>query len=685
MSRETLLQTNFNAGAMSPRLYGRSDFKKYGNAVATLSNWIPLAAGPAAFRPGTVYLANSYNSAKKSRVIPFRYNTEQAYVLEFSHLKMRVFKDRGVVQSGGVDYEMVTPYTEDDLASLSYCQDSDVMYLTLKNDSTPIKVLKRLAHDNWTLTDVETLDGPYLATNSNTAHLMAPSATTGNGITITASGGHTPFAATDVGRLIRIGHTVGSTTTWGYAKIVGFTSSTVVTADVKSDFGGTTAVNSWRLGAFSQTTGYPALVTMHEFRLVFANTRTNPNTVWLSESQGAGQEKVLFAPSAISGTVADSHSIFFPLTAGDSSPIMWMSSGSALAVGTYDSEWVIESGDNSKAISPSNSRATRKTNHGSMLNVPAVRIDGTVMYAKATGSRINRFVFDFSKDQYMSTNISLLAEHLFTGKTVKTMVYAPEPFSVIWVLFTDGTLASLTFVDAEEVGGWAEHKIAGGVVESITVIPATNASYSELYMVVQRTIDGNAVRYIEVMEIPHFQTAQEDAVYVDCSLKYDGAATTSITGLDHLEGETVTVYADGGQLADKTVSGGEIELEEAASVVIVGLYYEGDIKTLDFDAVNSFSGSSMGQIRRISQAQVRLFESGPVYTARSDQTSDKLSILEPRTADDNMDEAPRLKSGIFVVDHEGSWDLSTGLWIQARSPFPATVSALMFKAQVNEG
>lgn len=685
MSRETLLQSSFNAGVVSPRLAGRTDFKKYGSAVAVLSNQIGLVSGPAVFRPGTVFITPVYNHARKTLLVPFKYNTEQAYILEFSHQKMRVIKNRGVIQSGGSDYEVATAYTEDMLESLSFAQDADVLYIAMESDTIKPKCLLRNSDTNWQFKDIVFKDGPYLDAN-NTTTTLTPAATTGS-VNVTASAA--TFAATDIGRLLRFRH--NNTATWGWAIITNYTSPTLVTVDIQTTFSGTTASTEWRLGAFSQTTGYPGLVTFHEQRIVYARTRTKKNFMWLSESQGYGQEQILFSPSASSGTVTDSNSIYFPLSAGDVSTIMWMSSGNILAVGTADGEWVVESGDTSKALSPSNTRTNRRTTHGSPVNVPAVRIDGTVMFAKGTGTKVNRFVFNYTKDQYEAINLSQLAEHLFEGKKIKQMIYQAEPFSVMWVRLDDGTLASLTFVDSEEVGGWAAHTIAGtydggnAVVESMAVIPSEDASYSELYMVVRRTIDGNAVRYIEVLEKPFFLGDKKDACYLDCSLKYEGAAATTITGLDHLEGEEVYILADGAFHVPLTVTGGEIELRQAAETVQVGLYYEGEGETLDFDAANAFSGSSMGQIRRISEVQVRLFETGLFYSGRADQADEFMNLLEPRTSDDFMDAGPELKQGIYKVETEAEWSLSSRLKWQFKSPFPGTLCNIMFKAMVNEG
>lgn len=687
MSRETLLQSSFNAGAISPRLAGRTDFKKYGASVAEMSNVIGIASGPAIFRPGTKFINATRDSGvgKKSRLIPFKFNTQQAFILEFSEGKIRFYKNDGIILSGGVPYEITTPYLEADLPNITFTQDSSVLYLALGSNTIPPKVLVRLSDTNWQLRDMDFRDGPYLDSNKTTTTLTS-SGTTGS-VTVTASA--PIFAATDVGRNIRTATPGTGTLTWGWGRITAFTSTTVVTVQVQDiTVFPTAATTNWRLGAFSATTGYPAVVVLHEARLTYGNTTLQPNYVWLSESQGFGQEVALFGPSATTGTVTDANSIYLPLTAGDVSTIVWMSSGDILAIGTADGEWSLVSGDSTKSLSPTNTRAQRRTTRGSRKSVQAVRVDATVMYTQATGSKVNRFTFDFNQNTYLSSDLTLLAEHYFQNNKVAEMVYAPEPHSLVWARMEDGTLRSLTFVDSEDVGGWSKHSLAGvnTFVESIAVIPAPDASYSEIWLAVRRTINGATVRYIEVMTKAFFQgNKATEATYVDCSLRYDGAATSTLTGLSHLEGQTVAILYDGANHPSRVVTGGQVTLVSPATQAVVGLPYNGDTVTLDFDAQNAFGGSSIGQIRSIKDVSLRLFETGDLYTARGDQNDTSLNLLEPRKSSDLMDTATGLITGLVEVTTESNWALSSTLHIQFRSPLPATISTLQFKAMVNEG
>ncbi|MEQ8369723.1 MAG: hypothetical protein RIC83_03535, partial [Alphaproteobacteria bacterium] len=116
MTRAYAIQTNFTAGELSPRLAGRVDFAKYFNGVRRLENMVVMPHGGVTRRPGFRFVASVKDGSRRTRLIRFEFSTDQAYMLEFGHLYVRVFKDEGQVESSpGVPVEIATPYSEDDL------------------------------------------------------------------------------------------------------------------------------------------------------------------------------------------------------------------------------------------------------------------------------------------------------------------------------------------------------------------------------------------------------------------------------------------------------------------------------------------------------------------------------------------------------------------------------------------
>ena len=85
MPKASVIQTSFNAGELSPTLDGRVDLAKYGSGCSKMENFIPLVQGGARKRSGTRFVKEVKDSTKATRLIPFEFNTDQAYILEFGH------------------------------------------------------------------------------------------------------------------------------------------------------------------------------------------------------------------------------------------------------------------------------------------------------------------------------------------------------------------------------------------------------------------------------------------------------------------------------------------------------------------------------------------------------------------------------------------------------------------------
>jgi hypothetical protein len=150
--------TNFTAGELSGRLEGRFDLESYHSGCSELVNFTIHPHGGASRRPGLRYVAAAKNPDKKCRLIPFVWNKEQSYVLEFGNAYMRVFKDQGQVYSGSTPYEISSPYSESQLDGIKLAQSADVMYLTHPNVA-PYK-LTRTGHTAWSLATVSFTETP---------------------------------------------------------------------------------------------------------------------------------------------------------------------------------------------------------------------------------------------------------------------------------------------------------------------------------------------------------------------------------------------------------------------------------------------------------------------------------------------------------------------------------------------
>lgn len=513
------IQSIFNKGEIGPRLYGRVDNKYYYNAFKYSLNLIPYIQGSIGRRSGTVYVSEVKTSSSLTRLIPFQFSSIQNYVLEFGDQYFRIYRNRGQVISG-TPVEVATPYLAADLRKIKYTQSADVLYIFC--DGYQPRKISRTSDTSWSINTVTFIDGPYLSVNT-TATTITPSATTG-AITLTAS--VALFASTDVGRLVRIKHS----STWGYATITGFTSSTVVNATVNETLGGTGAVTLWRLGTFSDTLGWPTVGVFNEERLVLANTSSYPNTVWGSVVGGFED----FQPTQTDGTVADDDAFTFQIADDQVNAVYWMSGGKILILGTSGGEYSMSGGSNSgnSPITPDNVTIKRESNIGSANNVRPVRIGSSIVHLSPSSQKIRELSYDFSIDTYLSDDLNKFANHI-NKSGILEVSYTSEPDPILWCVMSDGTLNGMSYERQEEVVGWHRHQIGGTnvSVESIAVIPKPDKKGDDLWLCVKRTINGTTKRYVEYMS--DLFDAEEDGAnsmwFVDAGIEYNGYKTTTLT------------------------------------------------------------------------------------------------------------------------------------------------------------
>lgn len=705
--RASPFKDSFNAGEFSPLMAARIRIDKYPNALKTCLNMIPIVQGGATRRPGTYFVNKVKDSSKETRLIPFEFNIEQAYILEFGDQYIRFYRDNGQINVSGVSawatttvyavgdlvsnggtnyycktahtagatfagdaanwyaltgtiYEIPTTYTAAQIDDLKFVQSADVLYLV--HPQHPPRRLNRFGNTNWTLTQIEFKDGPYLPANITTT-TITPSATSGS-VTLTASAA--TFASTDVGRLVRIKHS----STWGYARITAYTSTTVVTATVVNTFGAATASSEWRLGVWSATTGYPSCVMFFEDRLFFAGATNYPQRLDGSRS-GLYDD---FSPSATDGVVTASNAVAFTLNASDVNVIRWMvDDEKGLLIGTVGGEWIVRANSLSEALSPTNITAKRSTAFGSS-KYQAVRAGRASIYIQRAGRKVRELAYVYEVDGFRSPDMTIMAEHVSKGG-LRHFDYQQEPWGIVWFIRADGQLIGMTYERDQEVIGFHRHILGGSFgpgnsqVASVAVIPNPAGTADHVWLIVKRTIGINTVQYIEYMTDRFDDATTETAFFVDCGLTYDGVPTTTITGLDHLEGETVAILADGATHPDRVVSGGSITMVRPASVVHVGLTYESDLETLNIEA-GAADGTAQGKTKRIHNVTLRLYKTlGMKYGP----SADKLDVKTFRSSADLTNAPPALFTGDVFINWNGAYETSGAMYFRQDQPLPFTI------------
>lgn len=682
MPRSVPIQTSFTSGELSPRLEGRTDLDQYKSGCKTLLNAKILPHGPVTRRGGTQYVDSSKNGTETIRLVTFEFSTSQAYVLEFGPFYIRVYANQAQVNAGpfsdefSVDFdvydplEIVTPYSEVELFELQFTQSADVLYIAHGSHSP--RMLSRSGPVVWSLDVFQSTFGPYLDLNT-TATTITPSGTTGS-ITLTASAAI--FSPSHVGALWRIDP--AGTGPTGYVQITGYTSDTVVTATVIQTLSGTTGTTDWSEGAWSDFRGWPAAVAFYEQRLVWAGTNYEPQTIWGSQNGDYYNHQ---------GGSADSDAIRYTIASEQVNTIQWISSGELLAIGTAGGIHVASASTRDEALTPTNVRIVRRTRFGCAQIAP-IRIADVAVFIQRGGEKIRQLEYIFESDSYSAPDLTLLSEHITRGG-ITQLAYQQDPDSIIWGVRGDGTLVGMTYEKDQKVFGWHPHVIggasdAGGTqaqVESVAVIPgSSDATQDEIWVSVKRYVNGAVVRHIEIITPGHKPDGDiEDAFFVDAGLTYSGAATTVLTGLDHLEGETVSILADGATHPDKIVASGSITLDRSATKVHVGKGFVTDIETMPIDAGQA-EGTAQGRTKRISTVTLRLYQSVGAEIGSEPGNLDRIPF---RSSADLMDTALPLFTGDIRAAFPKGYGTNISMYIRQSQPLPLTILALIPEVRTN--
>lgn len=431
----------------------------------------------------------------------------------------------------------------------------------------------------------------------------------------------------------------------------------------------------WRLGAW-YTDNYPHKIIIHEQRLVFARTDSQPQTVWMSRP-GVFSD---FSPTENDSAVLDNNGIVFTLGSKQVNSIVWLETGPTFLIGTISGEWQLRASSIKEPLTPTNVSLSQQTTSGAPEYTAPQRIGSSVIFSHRTRRKLWEMIYNFQIDAFETKDLTIISEHIFRlGNGIHKTAYLVDPHSLLWVLLKDGTLAACTFEKDQEVIAWHPHHV-GGFVEDIIAVPS--GELTNLYMVVRRTVNGTTRRYIEVLSQvfePSNDQDKDAMIFLDSHTTYDGSPTTTITGLSHLEGLEVGVVADGSEHDRLTVSSGQVQLTYEASVVHVGIPYVGKIQTLPPEGGSEY-GTSQGVIKRIDKVILRLINSIG-FKVGKDLSS--LQAVSFRSSDGFMDVSPALRTGDIEIRPELSFDNRMQFYIVQDQPYPLNILSIVSQIKVN--
>ena len=444
---------------------------------------------------------------------------------------------------------------------------------------------------------------------------------------------------------------------YGVARITAVNSATSAAATVMRELAVTEATNDFSLSAWSSKKGYPQAVSFFEDRLVFAGSRTKPQTYWASQSGD-------YYNFWVNTPQQDSDAITGTLSGGQMNGIRAIIPFGEMLMLTSGGEYKVGGGN--EVFTPTNQKAEPQEYRG-INNLTPVVIGGRIVYVQHQGGVIRDLTYSYDVDKYTGDDVSLLAAHLFEGHTIVALAYQQTPNTIVWCVREDGVLLGMTYIKEQDVYAWHKHKTLGNFADVCTI---SGNREEELWAIVER--DG--AHYVEQMGSQIRNTSPQEQFYVDAGYIYEGAPNNALTGLLWLSDKDVSVLADGNILEGMHVDkNGALQLPKVFQKVIVGLPYESTVQTMPIE-FSVQDGSYMGRKKRVSRMTILFRDTrGGLYGV----SEKKLDMIKWRSTE-NYDSPIALYSGKrHVVIPSASYDDTVYLTIKQRDPLPMTILSIV--------
>lgn len=349
---------------------------------------------------------------------------------------------------------------------------------------------------------------------------------------------------------------------------------------------------------FASAGDYPAAVSLTQQRLVWASSKNDPARIWLSQTGD------FYTYTAHEIQLPDDP-IDFIMPVTRFAKINHIAEMRKLLMFNSACEWLVDSASSYSGITYETIQAYPQSYSGSNERLKPIICNNSLLFSERTGQTVRRFAYDLSNDGFAGRDVSVLSYSIFENNAIVDWTYQQFPFSTLWCVLDDGTMASFEFMEEQDIMAWATHKIGGGgkvkaIATSYSVSPALdeikdterykNATHEEIFAVITRGTDV----WLERMRV---KSKAEDSVYH--ALCMDSVRVlNNVNGAKPFEDEGL-IY-----IPKNTTDGKAVTREEAVQLIENGIeVYEG--YPFDAEFISCFPViASLGENSNIGAGQV---------------------------------------------------------------------------------
>ena len=421
----------------------------------------------------------------------------------------------------------------------------------------------------------------------------------------------------------------------------------------------------WALPAWGGVEGYPGTTSYFQDRQLFGGTNGQPSTIWMSTVGG-------FTDFTVSNPVLDSDGITYKVLSNQVNTVKHLMELTYLLLFTAGGVYMVQGGQTGNGVITPSNMSINFQGASACGDVAPLRIHNYALFVQEKGNEIRTLGYSFAENAFVGQDVTTLSNHLFTYWQITDWCYQEVPYSCIWSIRSDGTLLGLTFNPEQKIAGWHRHDTQG-TFESVCCVTEDNQDI--VYLIVNRPGIG---RCLEKM-MPRMFQDQRDAFFVDSGLTYDGRSTNTpasvFSGLDHLDGQTVSILADGIAYPQQVVTAGTITIPNPALVATVGLPYTSDFETLSLSTARADIRDKKKAINAVSLivSNSSGFQVGP--------DACHLDYAVPRQ-DENWDAPDNLASKLIDTAIACTWTKDGRVFVRQSNPLPLTILSCIPQAEI---
>ncbi len=284
---------------------------------------------------------------------------------------------------------------------------------------------------------------------------------------------------------------------------------------------------------FAATGDYPDCGTLFQQRLVLAGSDNKPQDI-----DGSVQSDY---PDFICDLNEEDHAFQFTMVSGQVDRIRWLVGKQMLMIGTADGVWGM-GGTNGASLSQANVDNEKQISTGVGKIAPQM-VNDSIIWVTRSARVVRLLQYQWQTNQWIAPDLTRVARHITIGPTKETSgiiqtAFQAEPYPIFWAVRADGQLLGMTFESQEQVYAWFRI-VTDGVIESVASVSQDNDE-DQVWIIVNRTINGATVRYVEYFMPQEIFGDITEAFFVHAGLTWDGGDAVNITNISKAAPPVVT-------------------------------------------------------------------------------------------------------------------------------------------------